>query len=222
VRIAQRLFYLQCWRHFRHSKRASSQPLTVRQSVTPETIERLAQIFGEREKSARGWFRYIIKPSLSTENHQTLPTSDPEVSLAELIERFRRHPKIGSAERVAVRLDYLPEVSREEQPEQAPPVAASLDGFLALLSKHPGLAYPDIVLAPDGYVRAQWRCGPTQHFAVEFREDEDVRFVIFAPDPKHPYKTARVSGTATVDSVIGQARYYKVLDWAKDKGEQAA
>lgn len=189
-------------------------------SVTPESIRRQAEILGE--KGARGWFRFIIRASRRWEDKETVPTSDPEVPLAGLIDRFRHHPRIVFAKRIAARLDHLLEVSREEQPEQAPPVAASLEGLLAFLSRNPGLAYPDIVLTPDGYVRAQWRRGPTQHFAVEFREDEGVRFVIFVPDPRRPYKRVRVSGTATVDSIMGQAHYYKVLDWASAENEQAA
>jgi len=46
--------------------------------------------------------------------------------------------------------------------------------------------------------------------------------VIFAPDPKHPYKTVQVSGTATVQSVMGQTGYYQVLSWAGLEGKRAA
>jgi hypothetical protein len=192
------------------------------QALATNEIEHLADRLGQGGMKAGVPFHFVIKSSLADENEETRPTRDPESSLADLIDRFRHHPKIRFAKRIAARLDYLLEVSREEQPEQAPPAVTSLAGFLAFLSKNPGLAYPDIVLTPDGNVRAQWRRGPRQHFAVEFREDEDVRFVIFAPDPKHPYKTARVSGSATVDSVMGQAQYYQVLDWAKAENDPAA
>ena len=167
--------------------------------------------------SARGG--YVIKPHPRSGNEETLPTSDLESSLSDLIDRFRYHPKIGFAERIAARLGYLLEISREEQPWQAPPAAASLDSFLAFLSKNLELAYPDVVLTPDGNVRAQWKRGSSLHFALEFLEDENVCFVIFAPDPKHPYKTVRVSGEATVDSVMEIAVPYKVLHWI---GVQAA
>lgn len=202
----------------RERVRVSTHSYSPTQSQESGKNDRLASV----SKTERARKRYIVKPSLKNEQRETLPTDDPEISLSDLITRFRQLPKIDFAERIAIRLNYLLEVSREEQPEQAPPAAASLQGFLAFLFKNPDLAYPDLVLTPDGNVRAQWRRGPRQHFAVEFLEDEDVRFVIFAPDPKHPYKTARVSGTATVDSVMGQARYYQVLDWARAASESTA
>jgi hypothetical protein len=161
--------------------------------------------------------RYTIKPSFGSERNNTRATRDTDSSLSALINRLRYDPRIRFAERIAARLDYLLEISREEQPEQAPPAMASVEGFLAFLSKNPGLAYPTIVLTPDGNVRAQWRRSPSEHLAIEFLGENDVWFVIFAPDPTDPYKTIRTSGGATVGSVMSLAAPYGVMRWA---GEQ--
>jgi hypothetical protein len=182
-------------------------------------VETLASAFGEsRDESLLSGDFYVVEPSLKREYRETLPAPDPESSLSDLIDRFRKYPKIGFAERIAARLDYLLDVSREEQPEQAPPAAASLEDFLAFLAATPGLAYPTIVLTPEGNVRAQWQRSRNEHFAVAFHGDADVRFVVFAPDPKHPYKTIRVSGGATLDSLMDLVRPYGVEHWVTDEG----
>ena len=194
----------------------------VTASIAPGAIERLTKVAYQGSFPSSTSKISTVKPTLSSREPSTLPTSDPSGSLAQLINRFREHPSIQFPDRVANRLEYLLAVSREEQPEQAPPSAASLEGFLAFLGKNRGIVYPDIVLTFDGNVRAEWNRGPNRHFAVEFREDEDVRFVVFAPDLKHPYKTVRVAGTATVDSVMGQARYYGAMEWMAADQRRAA
>lgn len=180
------------------------------QSLDIAKLEQLAHIV-----VASGF--YCLTPSLESRYEETAPTSDPESSLSELIDRFRNHLKVRFATRIADRLDYLLDVSREEQPEQAPPSAESLKGFLAFLATNHSLACPSIVLTPKGNVRVQWRRGRNKHFAIEFTGDGKVRFVIFAPDPEHPYKTTRVAGGATIDSVMTLAAPYGVLRWAAEQ-----
>jgi hypothetical protein len=114
-------------------------------------------------------------------------------------------------------LHILLEISRDEQPDQAPPALASVRDLIAFLADHPELAYPGVVLTQEGNVRIQWRRTRGEHFAVEFVGDGDVRFVIFAPDPSRPDKTARVSGSATVDSLMRLAEPYDVLRWASEQ-----
>lgn len=191
-------------------------------ATTRESINQTVQVLGASGLTVGDLDVYIVGSYCRDESKETLPTNDPESSLSDLIDLFRHYPKMDFAERIAARLDYLLEVSREEQPEQAPPAAGSLDSFLAFLTKNPGLAYPDIVLTFDGNVRAEWTHSSNEHFAIEFCEDGNVRFVIFAPDPKHPYKTSRVSGTATIDSVVGLAEHYQVSRWVRLEGMQAA
>lgn len=165
---------------------------------------------------------YVISSYLELDRNRTLPRRDPDTSLSDLIDSIRNLTKVSFSGRIADRLLYLLEVSREEQPEQAPPAAASLKGFLSFLAKNAGLAYPDIVLTPDGNIRAQWKGSSRQNFALEFLEDNDVRFVVFAPNPRRPYKMTRVSGAAMVDSVTELVAPYRILDWIQDAGANAA
>jgi hypothetical protein len=147
----------------------------------------------------------------------TRPTADRESSLTELIDGVRRHPRLAYGERLAERLHALLEISREEQPDQAPPALASVMDVMTFLADHPELAYPSVVLTQEGNVRIQWRRTKGEHFAVEFVGDGDIRFVIFAPDPKRPDKIARVSGSARVDSIMRLAEPYGVRRWAEEK-----
>jgi hypothetical protein len=84
---------------------------------------------------------------------------------------------------------------------------------LAFLAAVRGIAEPSVVLTAEGNLRARWRQDADHHFAVTFLNDRDVHYVLFAPDPAHPYKTARVSGSATVDSLLGVVAPYRVHDW---------
>jgi len=145
-----------------------------------------------------------------------------EPSISDWIDTTEKGKFISDSKRLAMRLRYLLEVSREEDPEQAPLDIVSLKGFLAFLANAPRLAYPDVVLTADGEIWAEWRQDRNHHFAILFLNDEDVRFVVFAPNPKRPYKTTRVSGTSTVDSVLDEVRPYRVLEWAGAVATEAA
>lgn len=120
--------------------------------------------------------------------------------VAELILHVRERFRAAFAEHLAKRLDYLVKISQEEYPEQAPIAPESLQHFVAFLESTPKLACPGVVLTPSGNIQAEWRKGKNWHFAVEFVGSGDVHFVVFAPDPKDPYKTIRASGMATVAS----------------------
>jgi hypothetical protein len=56
--------------------------------------------------------------------------------------------------------------------------------------------------------------GPNRHFAVEFLPTGDAHFVIFTPDPMHPDKTIRMSGLASVDSLMETVQPHGVLTWS--------
>jgi hypothetical protein len=146
-------------------------------------------------------------------------TGTPEYSVAEWIARISDHRKLRYAQRLGKRLQTLYAIAQEEQPEQAPPSLASLKSLTAFLVRHSELAWPQIVLSPEGHLTAQWREGRGKLLSLRFVDDEDVQFVIFAPDPRRPYKTARVSGRASVDSVMALAMPYGVLAWAGEKIE---
>ncbi len=148
---------------------------------------------------------------------RTMATHRPDESLSSVVAGIRRDPRLRFPERLATRLEQLIEMSREEQPEQAPPALASVQALIAFLAANPELSYPTMVLTPAGNVRVEWRQGRGRHFAIEFLGDVDVRFVVFAPDPKRPYKVARVSGQASLESVMTLVAPYGVRDWSAAK-----
>jgi hypothetical protein len=188
----------------------------------PTEGKRVAEYFGLfAERSKRDTDRHLdvwrLAPLWLACSESTGPESGCDDSLTELVRSVCHYPKLRYAAKLAERLGNLLEISREEQPEQAPPALASVKSLIAFLATYPELAYPSVVLTQEGNVRIQWRRGRDEHLAVEFLGDGDVRFVIFAPDPKHPYKTIRASGSATVDSVMRLAEPYGVLRWASEQ-----
>jgi hypothetical protein len=142
-------------------------------------------------------------------------------SVAGLILNVREQFKGEFAERLAKRLDYLAKLNEEESPKQAPIAPESLQDFVAFLESTPKLVYPDVVLTPSGNIQAEWRKGKNRHFAVEFAGSGDVHFVVFAPDPKDPYKTIRASGMATVASLLDIVCPYGVDSWATASARRA-
>jgi hypothetical protein len=145
-------------------------------------------------------------------SHSRRP-SPQRKSVAELILSVKEGLQAAFAERLTKRLNYLAKISQEEYPEQAPIAPESLQDFVAFLESAPKLVYPGVVLTPSGNIQAEWRKGKNRHFAVEFIGNNDVHFVVFAPDPKDPYKTMRASGIATVASLTDIVRPYGVESW---------
>ena len=70
------------------------------------------------------------------------------------------------------------------------------------------------MISPSRNIRVQWQVASNRHFAVEFIEDGDVRFVIFSPDPENLEKITRISGITSLDSLLEITQPYGVLDWS--------
>jgi hypothetical protein len=159
----------------------------------------------------------MSRDDVRLEQPERLRTDDanPDGStLSAEIQRLSRHPKLRYGERLGKRLEQLYAVAREAHPEQAPPSLASLKALTAFLVRHPELNYPQVTLTPGGDLTAEWSAGRGKLLSLDFLGAEDVRFVIFAPDPGRPYKTVRASGRATLEGVMRIAQPYDVLAWA--------
>jgi len=114
------------------------------------------------------------------------------------------------------RLTYLEEVSEEEYPEQGLISEGSLRFFLHFiqwLTRFPSFDYPDVVLTPEGNIRALWKPTKNRYFALEFLKDGVVRFVAFYPGSKVPSKTTRISGITTIDDLLEASRFPHILGW---------
>ncbi|HEA66137.1 MAG TPA: hypothetical protein ENI07_04850 [Desulfobacterales bacterium] len=130
-----------------------------------------------------------------------------------IIELFNNRLNIAFAKQFAARIQFLFDASKEEYPDEVAILPESLKNFVSFLQAEPNLKYPDVVLSPSKNICTQWRTAPNRHFAVEFLPTGDAHFVIFAPDPKHPEKTIRISGIVSVDSLIQTAQPHGVLSW---------
>jgi hypothetical protein len=182
---------------------------------------RVTEGWSEFEWTAPPAGYWLVRPTKAEGGPSDLG-AERDTSLSELIDRFENLPGFSHGRRLAARLRDLLEIAREEQPEQAPPAAESLETFLDFLARHRGLSYPDVVLTPEGNARATWRRGRNQRLALEFLDDGDLRFVIFAPDPRHTYKTIRAAGAATIDSVLELAEPYGAVDWLYEAANRSA
>jgi hypothetical protein len=150
---------------------------------------------------------------------------EPESPFDEIIDRLNDDEKIHEivkflnqtnmlfSKRLAKRIQFLFEASKEEYPNEGTISPESLKNFVSFLQSFPNLKYPDVVLSPDKNICTQWRIAPNRHFSVEFLTTGDVRFVIFSPDPKHPDKINRMSGIVSVDSLMQTAEPHGILSW---------
>jgi len=129
------------------------------------------------------------------------------------IVKFLNQTNISFSERLAERIQFLFEASKEEYPHVEAISPESLKNFVSFLLSAPNLKYPDVVLSPDKNICTQWRTTPNRYFSVEFLPTGDARFVLFSPDPKNPDKTFRMSGIVSVDSLMQTAQPPGILSW---------
>ncbi|MCK4618543.1 MAG: hypothetical protein KAT52_01220 [Desulfobacterales bacterium] len=154
----------------------------------------------------------FIEPESPFDKLEELLNDDEKV--LEIILHVRNQLNINFARQLANRLKFLFDASKEEYPEEVAILPESLRNFVGFLQSAINLKYPDVVLSPSKNIRAQWRTGPNRHFAVEFLPTGDAHFVIFSPDPMHPEKTIRMSGLASVDSLMETVQPHGVLSWS--------
>ena len=135
-----------------------------------------------------------------------------QVEVEDLISRISALANVVYAERISNRLLNLRKVFLEEQDSDIS--ADSIRTFTIFLSMHPDARYPAITLTPVGNIYAQWKKDRTSLFSLQFLPDWGVRFVVFAPNKKHSEIITRISGTETVDTVLGNMdKAYGVSDW---------
>jgi hypothetical protein len=162
----------------------------------------------------------VTYPGLGDFEFPLVPESKAKIRLVGIRTGNVSQKRIPFAERLANRLEYLVEASQEEYPYQSPISSESLRWFVYLLISTPNLVYPDVVLSPSGNIRVEWHAARNRHFAIEFSPDGNARFVVFAPDSKHPMKTSRFSGIVSVEALIETVRPYGVLKWSLQQVER--
>ncbi len=197
----------------------SLQSYEIRRGTEKRPCHEITGVESGKLWDRRYWFEHSVE---SKQPHLNVATTSPSISqeaappkdsTVELISNVITQLKVPFARRLAKRLDYLVEASREEYPHQAPMVPESLRDFINYLQSIPNVRYPSVVLTTNGNIRLEWRKARNHHFAVEFLGDGNVRFVVFAQDPKHPERTTRVSGLTSADSLLSIVQPYGVFDW---------
>lgn len=135
----------------------------------------------------------------------------------DLIFRIRTSTSITYRKRLANRLLTLFNDAKEEDSTSLGIAVDSLRNFYNFLHLHANLQYPNISLTPDDNIYTSWRNEQNKVFSVLFLPNgEDVRFVIFKPNSRHPKQQIRISGTVTTDMLLETVKPYNVLDWISE------
>jgi hypothetical protein len=117
------------------------------------------------------------------------------------------------ARRISDRLEELFAEAKIEDPDQVGIAPGSLHTFSLFYRRNPGLRCPALSLTPKHNIYATWKAGDGRLFSVHFLAQRNVRFVIFAPDRRHPQETVRLSGQVNVDTLLETIAPHDVLDW---------
>jgi hypothetical protein len=79
--------------------------------------------------------------------------------------------------------------------------ARSMEGLIDFLESTPPSGYPGLTLTPAGDCYAEWRGLQGRKVAIEFLDSGDARYLVFRPNPKHPHRIDRLTGTTTIDAL---------------------
>jgi hypothetical protein len=142
----------------------------------------------------------------------------PKGELRRQISALRGGAAPPCRERLAGRLDALLDALEEEGEAWADDSPDSLREMLGFLEAVPDFRCPTVTVTPSATFRAEWQAGRNQHFAVDFLADGQVRFVVFAPDPRHADRVQRVSGVVSRADLTRAVEPYEVHRWAADAG----
>ncbi|MBW2641337.1 MAG: hypothetical protein JRE10_14575 [Deltaproteobacteria bacterium] len=147
---------------------------------------------------------------------QTTLLKREEDQVQELIFRIKRSKSICYREGLANRLLSLFNDAKEEDPDCLGIAAKSLRNFNNFLHLNTNLKCPTISLTPDYNIYASWKGEQGRVFSLHFLPNEDVRFVIFKPNDRHPERKIRVSGIATTDVLMETVMSYRIEEWISE------
>ena len=140
----------------------------------------------------------------------------PEGRIEREISSFRTSSSLPYRDRLARRLEFLLSAMEEDGEAWTEDSPLSLRRMLMFLERAPHLKCPTVTVTPAATFRAQWTVDEREHFAIEFLADGQVRFVVFAPNPKRPDRIRRVSGITSSDTALNEVRPYEIEKWAAD------
>ena len=121
-----------------------------------------------------------------------------------------------NARKIAERIKSLYGMSQEEFPDQIPLSPQSVNSLRVFITQNKNFINPELVVTPEGNIRASWTRSSNKHFAIDFLPEGGVRFVIFSPGKRRSYnKIIRISGISTIDSILDhvEALGLGIFDW---------
>lgn len=145
----------------------------------------------------------------------TLLKSEEDL-VQELIFRIKRSRTISYRESLANRLLTLFYDAKEEDPDCVGIAAESLRNFINFIQLHNNIKCPIISLTPEYKIYASWRGEQNRVFSVHFLPDVDARFVMFKPNDRHPKRKIRVSGSATIDTLMETLAPHCLEEWVSE------
>jgi hypothetical protein len=159
------------------------------------------------------YFKYLFKVFKDNPSAQDDLLDNKEEQVKQLIYYIGMLPDIKYRDKLVKRLITLFYESKEEAPDSIGIDSFSFRNFYNFLSLNSNLKYPAISLTPECHIYASWRDEQKRLFSVHFLPGNNVRFVIFKPNNRHPEQNIRLSGIATTDILRESVEPHGVLDW---------
>ncbi|MBU4268584.1 MAG: hypothetical protein KJ808_07010 [Acidobacteria bacterium] len=166
-----------------------------------ENISRLSRIILNNS----AWNAYEENLQLISTNEDAFTQQTSNFTNSIIIRCFIlliRSTKYSFKDKLADRLEILAEDSCDEFYEDYNLSVGSLKNFLTFLTSEIKIKYPKLSLTPENNIYASWPSGNDYLVSVNFLDGNDVRYVFFYQNDKHPEKIDRVSGMTTTDSLI--------------------
>ena len=79
--------------------------------------------------------------------------------------------------------------------------ARSASGLIDFLEAAAPSGYPDLTLTPAGDCYAEWRGPQGRKVAIELLDSGEAHYLLFHPNPRHPQRIDRLTGTTTTDAL---------------------
>lgn len=166
---------------------------------TDGILPMLGQAF---EWGTEAWFgsgasEVATNKQASTDNRQTY-----RPSLQVLVDGFKVYYSdnpvfLG----VLARIEKLNKYASED-PLQEPPTLNSLIALIHFLQIYRSPVQPTLVLTHDGHLRSEWSKDRHNRLAIEFLDDDEVRFVLFFRNSLWRKRVTRLSGSTSILSIF--------------------
>lgn len=177
---------------------------------TPEPWEEHWSAWFQR---SRGWHRYRTDPVISSASgtsHSTLPTivgSDCTAFDNTITEDLwqKRFDELARriVDTLATHLAYKVRITAlcaETEADDAAPSIESQEDFWHFVKSEPLMRKAQIVLLPNGNLRAIWKDGSDKHFGLQFLGRQMAQYVIFTKRPDAAV-VSRVAGRDSLQAV---------------------